>query len=445
MQRIISDRKYDSIILPVETAARELDAKLLLALFAADVGFTCYLGMTRAVHAPGFPPSIYISRSVRFAKPLKLVTSFGHVIAAWDEEGLVRLKDEVHGQRLEPAALRLPKLLLSWGSSNTHVWRDHPSYDGCPIAETGNPRVDFLRRELRPFHELQREELRSRYGNFVLFNTNFGIVNHFTPQGKRLRVTRKSYDPERFRTARERIEEHKRKLFEKFLSMIPRLADHLRPYNLVIRPHPSEDPKPWQEVSRGKDNVFVVYEGSVIPWMLASKCLIHNGCTSAVEASVLKVPVLAYCPVTDPDYEVLLPNELSERIASESELIERARELASDNSTYSFRAATDKLLQDHIASLDGPFSCERIVAALREIPACSPSPVSIADRVHSYAKYALRCLKAPSDYYNHLRPPDEFTVDSLSRRIARIGGALSRFGNVRVTQRSPGVVVLSTH
>jgi surface carbohydrate biosynthesis protein len=441
----MSKQTLRSIILPVETAARELDAKLLLGLFAAEAGFTSYLGMIRAVHAPGYPPSIYISRSVRFAKPLKLASAFGHVIAAWDEEGLVRLKDEVHGQRLEAAALRLPKVLFSWGSSNTRVWRNHPSYDGCPIAETGNPRIDFLRPELRPFHDHQRDELRSRYGEFVLLNTNFGIVNHFTPQGKRLRVTKKSYDPESFRIVREKVEDHKRKLFESFLAMIPRLADHIRPYNLVIRPHPSEDPKPWRGASLGKNNVYVVYEGSVIPWMLAANCLIHNGCTSAVEASVLRVPVLAYCPIANPDYEVSLPNELSERIDTEGALFERARELVASTSTYCFKPESDKLLREHLASLDGPLACERIVSALHELPECSPAAVSMVDQLQAYAKYALRRLKGSSDYYDHLRPPEEFTIDSLSRRISRISSALSRFQNIRISERSPGVVSLSRH
>jgi surface carbohydrate biosynthesis protein len=81
---------YNDILLPVETASRELDAKLLLGLFAAEAGFRCHIGMMRQLHAPGYPPSIYISKSVRFGKALQTVAAFGHTVVAWDEEGLVR-------------------------------------------------------------------------------------------------------------------------------------------------------------------------------------------------------------------------------------------------------------------------------------------------------------------------------------------------------------------
>ena len=192
----------NDILLPVETSNRELDAKLLLGLFAAEAGFRCHIGTMSRIQAPGFPPSIYISKSVRFAKAVTLMAEFGHAIVAWDEEGLARFNDDVHGARIEPEALRLPRLLLAWGRSNAELWRKHPFYDGRPIVESGNPRIDLLRKELRPLHRQKADELRARYGNFALLNTNFAMVNHFKPGARRTKIGAKSQDAEAFRDFR---------------------------------------------------------------------------------------------------------------------------------------------------------------------------------------------------------------------------------------------------
>ena len=125
----------NDILLPVETVSRELDGKLLLALFAAEAGFRSHIGVMSLIQQPGFPPSIYISKSVRFAKRVQLMRGLGHVIAAWDEEGLARFNDTVHSARIEPEAFNLPSLLFSWGKSNSDLWRRHPSYHGTPIID----------------------------------------------------------------------------------------------------------------------------------------------------------------------------------------------------------------------------------------------------------------------------------------------------------------------
>ena len=54
-------QEFKDILLPVETSARELDAKLLLALFAAESGFRCHIGTMTRIQNPGFVNSIYVS------------------------------------------------------------------------------------------------------------------------------------------------------------------------------------------------------------------------------------------------------------------------------------------------------------------------------------------------------------------------------------------------
>lgn len=442
-------QEFKDILLPVETSARELDAKLLLALFAAESGFRCHIGTMTRIQNPGFVNSIYVSKSVRFAKAVRQMSYFGNTVVAWDEEGLARFNDVAHSTRIEPEALQIPRLLFSWGSSNAAMWRNHPFYNGRTIVESGNPRVDLLRPELRSLHQPKCDDIRARYGSFALLNTNFALVNHFKAGGRRAKVASKSQDARAFIEFRQGLEEYKRRLFRAFLAAIPEIARAIEPYHLLIRPHPSEDPKPWQEAGRGISNVDIVYEGSVIPWLLAAKCLIHNGCTSAVEASVLRMPVLAYRPFENATYDIPLPNALSETFATPQSLSARALECIAVDWQANPKPEPAMLLREHVASLDGSFACEKIVTALKGLQgADSMGSAAIIGRLLAHGMHAFRAARravssSRRNYEEHKSRPEEFTLQDITKRAGQMRMALGRFENVGFSQHSPGVVTLS--
>ena len=58
--------------------------------------------------------------------------------------------------------------------------------------------------------------------------------------------------------------------------------------NFVVRPHPSDDRQTFVNAFEGLKNVHVISEGSVIPWLIASKFVIHNECTTAIESYLLE-------------------------------------------------------------------------------------------------------------------------------------------------------------
>jgi surface carbohydrate biosynthesis protein len=441
----------NDVLLPIETANRELEGKLLLAMFAAERGFRCHIGVMSQIQAPGFEPAFYISKSVRFAKQVKLMSDLGHVVVAWDEEGLARFNDQAHSSRIEPEALQIPSLLLAWGEDNANLWRRHPFYTGTRIVETGNPRIDLLRPELQVLHRAKAGEYRSKYGQFALLSSNFGIVNHFKASGRKPKISAKSHDPAAFVAFRAGVERHKRRLFEAFLAAIPELAARLSPFNLVIRPHPSEDHAAWRNAAAGLPNVFVVYEGSVVPWQLAASCLIHNGCTSAVEASVLQLPALSYRPFKDPEFDIALPNLLSEEFEDLPGLARRARQLAGAPKVATTRWRYSNLLKKNIASLEGPLACERIVQELIALRDAAPPPrAGLLEGVSARGRHMVRGLTKRFSlqsrlYETHKSDASLFTGKLLQERSRPISDALGRFEKLRFETRRPGVVTISSN
>ncbi|MGX4668187.1 hypothetical protein JNUCC74_03125 [Cerasibacillus sp. JNUCC 74] len=59
----------------------------------------------------------------------------------------------------------------------------------------------------------------------------------------------------------------------------------------------------------------------VIP-LLATDVVIHNGCTSSIEAFFLKKQIIPSIPITSLEYAVQLPNQLGVRATSSREVEE---------------------------------------------------------------------------------------------------------------------------
>ena len=222
-------------LIPVENQVREFDAKLLLAFIAAKRGFYSVIGSRREMEfrIASFPRSIYLSKSmtIRSALLFKVAHKVGHNIVAWDEEALVHLPPETYfSDRLSPASIRYVSHLLAWGQGNANLWGQYPNLpNGIPIHLTGNPRVDMLRPEMRPFFAEDVENIRKSCGNFILVNTNFNHVNAFSPEMNLFKPVKKPGAAPRFgRGARgmsrefaEGLRDHKQAVFQNFQQLVP--------------------------------------------------------------------------------------------------------------------------------------------------------------------------------------------------------------------------------
>ncbi|VAW78840.1 hypothetical protein MNBD_GAMMA15-1316 [hydrothermal vent metagenome] len=434
------------LIIPVENQVRELDPKLLLACIAARRGFTSIIGSHRKIdfRIASFPRSLYLCKSftVMNLNMFKIMHKLGQKIISWDEEALVHLPAEMYfSRRLSPLSLKYVSHLFAWGEDNASLWRQYPQMPGeKPIHITGNPRGDLLRTEMRDFYRHDADALREKYGKFILLNTNFNHVNAFFPGQNLFRPTAKHGGKMRFGKAAkgmspgfaEALRDHKQTLFEYFKQLIPVLDQAFPDYTLVVRPHPTENPDVYHCIAAGCERVRVTNEGNVVPWLMATRALVHNGCTTAVEAYSMGVPVISYRPslneTIDEDF-YRLPNQLSYQCFSESELKDILCRVLSDQLGAADGDERKALFERYIVAQDGPLACERMVDVLEEItdgrtelpkPAL---PVHLAGyisangrRLVKWAKRYLPGTHAPPEFHRHRYPG--ITLDELRQRIA---------------------------
>jgi surface carbohydrate biosynthesis protein len=441
------------LLLPIETLNRELDAKLLLALHAAERGWQPIIGERSVLHGymQNLPPSIYFSKGFKPGnRPmLRLVDGLGHAIVALDEESLVNVSDDMLLLRMDHEIMRRIRLTFAWGANDARVFGLADGLKHKPIIAAGNPRVDLLRPELAGYFAHEVARIRDRFGHFALFNTNFSMVNHFLPNRFQFRAA-KWVPAERAEEMRSGLLGHKTNLLNAFLELLPGLSQALRPDALVIRPHPSENWQVWDDAASGLDNVHVVHDGTVGPWLAAADVLIHNGCTSAVEAAIIGTPALSYRPVKSPGFDNDLPNGLSLEfedggaLTAEAVAIVRRRDTARHQLDPGRRA----LLDAHVNALSGPLACERLLDEIeRNADILRPNASAgrrAATRIRHlarriYRKYRVTPAKSVGnpEYLRHKFPG--IAKSEIDARIAQFQTALGRFDGLAAEEILPNL------
>jgi len=370
-----------TLFMPVENQVRELDSKLLLACIAAKRGFSSVIGSRREmhIHIASFPRGIYLAKSLPVHRNIifKTMRKLGHEIVAWDEEALVHPQAETYyRRRVCPLGLRYVSHLFAWGEDNAVLWRQYPELPiGLPIHVTGNPRGDLLRPKMRALFEKDAEELRKNFGDFILVNTNFNHVNAFSPDLNLFRPVKKPGEEPSFgRAARgmsrdyaEGLRDHKQDIFKKFQQVIPALERAFPDYNIVVRPHPTENPHIYHHIAAQCERVQVTNEGNVVPWLVATRALIHNSCTTGVEAYVMGVPAISYRAAVNEYYDYgfyRLPNLLSHECFDFKELRGTLERILTGELGAADGDERKALIDQYLTAQEGPLACERMVDVL---------------------------------------------------------------------------------
>ncbi len=421
-----------NLYIPVETAARELDGKLLLALRANARGYKVVLGnrsmMSNVMHR--FEPGVFFTHNFtrKRRRFLRIMRQLGHRIVGVDEEGLVWLdEDSYRHRRADVEAMGYMDTIFAWGAEHAEVLASVAGQSGPNIVAAGNPRADLLRPPLREIYRPAADKLQEKYGNFILINSNFGILNFALTQsngdGEKTdaelgKLARTYQFPEEFFKFRYAV-------YRAFVKLLPALSARFPDRQIVIRPHPSENPAAWIEASKGLDNILVKYDAELIPWLMAADAVIHNGCTTALETAILARPAIMYRPVNGGEFEIRQPLKVS--ILAEDKI----RLFAAIENPHSGNEIIDAELANLVSGLQGPTSSQRIIDVISALPEREPvGRISrLAGQTRSLWRGCERSLRkldksslAHTDYIDHKFPP--ISAHEISTRMAEFAERL---------------------
>jgi hypothetical protein len=311
-----------------------------------------------------------------------------------------------------------------------------------PIHVTGNPRSDMLRPELRSFYDPEAEEIRKAHGDFILVNTNFNHVNAFYPAQNLFRPVKNEGEEPQFgkaavgmsREYAEGLRDHKLAVFKTFKQLIPILDRAFADHTIIVRPHPTENQQIYKDIASDCQRVKVTNEGNVVPWLMATDVVIHNGCTTGVEAYMMKVPAVSYRAEINEIYDMgfyRLPNLISHQCFDVDHLLETLTKIIKGELGAANGDERQALVKRYMAAQDGPLACERIVDVLdkkmERQPVLPKPPLSdrflgqgFADwrRLVKYVRKHLPGKHAPPEFHRHRYPG--ISLQELKNRISII-------------------------
>jgi len=317
----------------VEAFNRELDSRLFVAARLATSQKRVFVGKHDSLvrlfpHSEG---AIYLGKSLVtpfFADRLDGLKQLhrGHgAFIHLDTEGAVFAGDEDDWKqtlrsRIDPARLDGCDTICTWGDFQAAYYQSQQP-PPCIMA-TGEPRFDLYKDEYRAYYDPKVNELRSSFGDFILINTSLASANNrlgtdyvFSPTSGYLADSKEGRDFVLRLWARQ-----KRALVA-FVELIHRLSNALPARKIVVRPHPSEDQEFYGTVLAGLDNVVVIHDGPVTPWLLAASAMIHDGCTTAVEAYFANCAIINY-QLASEMAGAYLANSLGRHACSEDEVLD---------------------------------------------------------------------------------------------------------------------------
>ena len=295
------------IVLPIEVKARELKSKLLIASHILDYKMPVLIGHDVEINnSSSIKNSTFLLKSAAtFENDLvEKLKSRRNSIAALDEEGIIPpIHDPSLNTRFSASLMLLLERYYINGELELNLIKS--AYAGSKLIKTGNPRFDLLKAIYSDLFLDEKKWIESVAAgrDVILIASRFGDVNCHEDLDffNLLRKGGYIYD-ELSESYFLNHYNHSKRIFDLFSELPEYLAINNPEKLIVVRPHPSENKKFWTQKNL-PDNCLVTSHGDIAAWLHSGVTLVHNGCTTAVEAAFRGNRIVSFKPHTDVRYD----------------------------------------------------------------------------------------------------------------------------------------------
>jgi hypothetical protein len=181
---------------------------------------------------------------------------------------------------------------------------------------------------------------------------------------------------------------------------------------------------------------------------MATRALIHNGCTTGVEAYVMGVPAISYRATVNDFYDYgfyRLPNVLSHQCFNFEELRLTLEKILAGELGATNGEEQKALMEHYLAAREGPLACERIIDVLEGIMQDRPElpKPALPDRFGGWwVANGRRLIKRAKAYFPgpHNRPEFQrhrypgISLEELHTRLRRFQQLLNDKGDLRIEE-----------
>jgi surface carbohydrate biosynthesis protein len=416
------------LYLPIEIAARELDSRLLIALFAVDKGLEVICGQKWLLqkNARQMPPGFWLFKTLTPGdrKQMLRVRRLNSIVGAIDEEmpGLSGGSGQLRW--IENQATNVCDVVFCQGNQHFEMMaRQFPDMVSR-LCVTGNPRWDVLRPDMQSLLQNNAAQYGVPCEPFILINTNFGFINsakrtikgHVHALKKDGRLKSSNADDMRYL---ERIIAFEKSNFNAITSAAIALSESFPDLKVILRPHPGETIETYLDAFKRHPKIQVRREGPVAYWLQGCAVLVHTNCTTATEAFALGKTAIFFKTVESPINEEFLSNKFSIVAKSETEVVENVSAVLSGNLDCSKDVKMNEILDYYFAARDGKLAAARIAALVHEKLPSNNKKAS--GQTEWQPGILFRRKWRPSQHQRSIFP--DFTQDDIENRLKQMAAA----------------------
>lgn len=350
------------IYLVMEIAARELMGHLLLGVLAASRGHQVLIGPINDMWLYNrmklLPPGPLIVKNMNVPpvseKIYNSLINDGFDIYCHEAEPAILSSDFdtfIRAYRITGDQLLPFKGVFCWGQRDYDGYTKLFSHKRDIFHITGSPRVDLWLPNLKAFWQRDYIEDLKPYILFVSNNSWAVGKRHWT-----------SFLAVQQNLGLTEVEENERDLYRTMLkdvvmveNAVFSLRDLAQKYpeiNFIIRPHPWDNEDYWKVAVGEYKNIHVIFKEGLTPWVSGATGLIHNSCTSAIEASIQGVPVISYVPSPEISDMLDIANACGVRVENHQALESAIENILNEHQEHIMSENSRSLLSPLIAITD---------------------------------------------------------------------------------------------
>jgi hypothetical protein len=204
----------------------------------------------------------------------------------------------------------------------------------------------------------------------------------------------------------------------------------------------------YRKIANHCRRVHVTNEGNIVPWLMAAKAVIHNGCTTGVEAFVIGTPAISYRASINEIYDngfYRLPNLMSHQCFTFEEMQDMLRKILEGEMGIADGDERRRVIDHHLAGKTGPLASERMVEVLAKISEDMPDDGSVSKRTQRWlVTRGLHLAKRIKSHLpgSHNRPEfqrhryPEVSLDALHDKLLLLQRLLAVKPKLKVEQIS---------
>ncbi len=286
--------KKKLIAIPIEIYKREFFYMLYLTLILIENDFQVVIGDQNEAIFRRLKKGIYFhkdhanwSRNL-ISKARKNLMK----IAIFDVEGLIYISENDYvNTRISKEILEVSDFIFCWGEKQKKLLtKVVPNPKN--IYVTGSPKIDISNLVLLK----NSNKSIDKFSKNILINTRFAVNNGVTYEvelknQKKLGIIKNNNDLKLFND----FYESDVQIYNEFLLLIEGLAMNHQ-LRITIRPHPREICETYMNLFSKFSNVIVDNKTQLSDQFELNDCVIHDGCTTAIEARASGLPVFGLRP-----------------------------------------------------------------------------------------------------------------------------------------------------